>query len=428
MVLESPSKGYLDVGHLELGGTIQSHSSKFIPSDKAEFNRNMLSRNKIISVCLLLLVITLLGCSRINSAQGWSGILVDDDRLILASMDGHIMVLDKNTGKHMWEPDLMRVKEKDEKKRAAYGLPAVSNGILFVGVYSGKIQAVEVDTGRTVETEVVSDDFEIVGGPLIHEDNLYIGAGDGILRSYNLDFSNEQVTLNDDWEYEVGGKIWSTPIIHDDTLIITSLDHHVYALNKDTGELLWKAKTGGAVAATPVIKDDTVFVGSFDGVFYAFDLNTGEEKWIFEKASNWYWGSAVINDQTIYIPSLDGKLYALDIRSGEKEWELETKGAIVGSPAIVSDMIVVGSTDGDIRIAEISSGEVLAGCDLGESIQSPITSDGFDVYFSARDHSVRALTIKTNGKPDEKWTAPYFSNLLKDDKAPQPIPYKGNTC
>ena len=383
----------------------------------------MVSKNKKISVCLLLLLITILGCSRISGAQGWSGVLVDDNRLVLASMDGHIMVLDKNTGKHMWEPIEMRAKEEDEKKRAVYGLPAVSNGIVFVGVYSGKIQAVEVDTGRTVETEVVSDDSEIVGGPLIHGDNLYIGADDGILRSYDLDFSNQQVTFNDDWEYEVDGEIWSTPIIHDDTLIITSLDHHVYALNKNTGELLWKAKTGGAVAATPVIKEDTVFVGSFDGVFYAFDLNTGEEKWIFEEASNWYWGSAVIKDQTIYVPSLDGKLYALDIRSGKKEWELETNGAIVGSAAIVSDMIVVGSTDGEIRIADISSGELLDSCDLGESIQSPITSDGFEVYFSARDHSVRALTIKTNGKPDEKWKAPYFSNLLKDDKEPQPIPW-----
>ncbi len=383
----------------------------------------MFSKNKKISVCLLLLLITILGCSRISGAQGWSGVLVDDNRLVLVSMDGHIMVLDKNTGKHMWEPIEMRVKEDDEKKRAVYGLPAVSNGIVFVGVYSGKIQAVEVDTGRTVETEVVSDDSEIVGGLLIDGDNLYIGADDGILRSYDLDFSNQQVTFNDDWEYEVDGEIWSTPIIHDDTLIITSLDHHVYALNKNTGELLWKAKTGGAVAATPVIKEDTVFVGSFDGVFYAFDLNTGEEKWIFEEASNWYWGSAVIKDQTIYIPSLDGKLYALDIRSGKKEWELETNGAIVGSAAIVSDMIVVGSTDGEIRIADISSGELLDSCDLGESIQSPITSDGFEVYFSARDHSVRALTIKTNGKPDEKWKAPYFSNLLKDDKEPQPIPW-----
>ena len=374
-------------------------------------------------MCLLLLLITIVGGSRISSAQGWSGILVDDNHLILARMDGHIMVLDKNTGKHMWEPILMRVKEEDENKRAVYGLPAVSNGIVFVGVYSGKIQAVEVDTGRTVETEVVTDDFEIVGGPLIDGENLYIGAGDGILRSYDLDFSNQQVTFNDDWEYEVDGEIWSTPIIHDDILIITSLDHHVYALNKNTGELLWKAKTGGAVAATPVIKEDTVFVGSFDGVFYAFDLNTGEEKWIFEKASNWYWGSAVIDDQTIYIPSLDGKLYALDIRSGKKEWELETNGAIVGSPAIVSDMIVVGSTDGEIRIAEIRSGELWDSCDLGESIQSPITADGFEVYFSARDHSVRALTIKTNGTPDEKWKAPYFSNLLEDEKEPQPIPW-----
>ena len=149
-------------------------------------------------------------------------------------------------------------------------------------------------------------------------------------------------------------------------------------------------------------------------------MATGDEEWIFEKASNWYWGAAVINDQTIYIPSLDGKLYALDIRSGKKKWELETNGSIVGSPAIVSDMIVVGSTDGEIRIAETSSGEVLASCDVGKSIQSPITSDGFEIYFSVRDHSVRALTVKANGNPDEKWDAPYFSNLLKDDKNPQP--------
>ena len=380
----------------------------------------MVSRNKKISACLLLLLITILGCSRINSAQGWSGVLVDDNRLVLASMDGHIMVLDKNTGKHIWKPDLMRVNEEDENKRAAYGLPAVSNGIAFVGVYDGKIQAIEVDTGRIVETEVVSDDFEIVGGPLIHDNKLYIGSGDGILRSYDLDFSNQQVTFIDDWSYEVDGEIWSTPAINDDTIIVTSLDHHVYALNKDTGELLWKTKTGGAIAATPVIEEGTVFVGSFDGVFYAFDLATGDEEWIFEKSSNWYWGGAVIKDRTIYIPSLDGKLYALDIRSGKKEWELETNGAIVGSPAIVSDMIAVGSSDGEIRIAETSSGEVLASCDVGESIQSSITSDGFEIYFSVRDHSVRALTVKANGNPDEKWDAPYFSNLLKDDKNPQP--------
>ena len=77
------------------------------------------------------------------------------------------MVLDKQTGKHHWKPDLIRVNEKEEDKRASYGIPVVSKGIVFVGVYDGKIQAIEEDTGRIVETEVVSDDFEIIGGPLI---------------------------------------------------------------------------------------------------------------------------------------------------------------------------------------------------------------------------------------------------------------------
>ena len=122
----------------------------------------------------------------------------------------------------------------------------------------------------------------------------------------------------------------------------------------------------------------------------------------------------------IYVPSLDGNLYALDVNSGKKEWELETQGAIVGSPTIVSDMLVVGSTDGELRIVEIGSGELLGSCDIGESIESSITSEGSDVYFSVRDHSVRSIVVKPNGNPDEKWDAPYFSNLLKDDKNPQP--------
>lgn len=381
---------------------------------------NIFCEKKRLAFCLILLLLVTLGCTRINMAQGWSGTLVDGDHLILTSMDGHVMVLDRKTGKHIWKPDLIRVNEKEEDKRAAYGMPAVSNGIVFVGVYDGKLQAMAKDTGRVVETEVVSDDFEIIGGPLIHQNKLFIGATDGILRSYSLEFSNQQVSFNDEWEFEVGGEIWSTPVISGETLIITSLDHSVYALKKDTGELLWIAKTGGAIAATPTVEKNTVYVGSFDGVFYAFDLFTGEEIWTFDKASNWYWGKAVINGDMIYVPSLDGNLYALDVNSGKKEWELETQGAIVGSPTIVSDMLVVGSTDGELRIVETGSGELLGSCDIGESIESSITSEGSDVYFSVRDHSVRSIFVKPNGNPDEKWDAPYFSNLLKEDKNPQP--------
>ena len=380
----------------------------------------MFFRNKKLAVCLILLFLVSIGCTRINSAQGWSGALINGSHLILTSMDGHIMVLDKQTGKHLWKPDLIRVNEKEEDKRASYGIPVVSKGIVFVGVYDGKIQAIEEDTGRIVETEVVSDDFEIIGGPLISNNKLYIGSSDGVLRSYILDFSNEQVSFNDDWEFKAGGEIWSTPVVSDGILIITSLDHNIYAIEEDTGELIWKSATGGAIAATPMVYNDTVYVGSFDSVFYAFDLSTGEEKWTFEKASNWYWGKPAIGGETIYIPSLDGNLYALDANSGRKEWELETEGAIVGSPAIVAAMVVIGSTDGEIRIVEANSGELLGSCDVGKSIESPITSEGSDVYFSVRDHSVRAITIKPNGNPDEKWDAPYFSDLLKDDKSPQP--------
>jgi hypothetical protein len=68
----------------------------------------------------------------------------------------------------------------------------------------------------------------------------------------------------------------------------------------------------------------------------------------------------------------------------------------------------------------LDSGMILASCDVGEKIESPIIAKEDSVYFSARDHSVRSLLIKQNGNPDEKWDSPYFSDKAKDNEDPTP--------
>ena len=58
--------------------------------------------------------------------------------------------------------------------------------------------------------------------------------------------------------------------------------------------------------------------------------------------------------------------------------------------------------------------------DVDERIETPVLAHENTVYFGARDHSIRALVIKRNGNPDEKWDAPYFSDKAKDDENPNP--------
>ena len=52
-------------------------------------------------------------------------------------------------------------------------------------------------------------------------------------------------------------------------------DHHLYALDAATGEVLWRYKTGDSVGP-PVVANGIVYFGSQDGHLYAADALTGE--------------------------------------------------------------------------------------------------------------------------------------------------------
>src|SRR5690606_3629487 len=113
--------------------------------------------------------------------------------------------------------------------------------------------------------------------PVIENGVLYVGANDGFMRA--IDLKDEKgKTL---WETQLNREILSTPAISGDSLIVGSMDTHVYCLDKTTGKITWKFKTGQAVLASPLVHDDVVYIGSGDKNMYAIDAKTGKEKWRF---------------------------------------------------------------------------------------------------------------------------------------------------
>ena len=374
---------------------------------------------QLLFVVLTFVALSLSGCSRLSVPQGWAGFVQRGDFIVSASMDGQIISLNKDTGRHKWEPVLIRVEKENENKRAVYGTPVLDDEVIFVGSYDGKLHAISIDEGKLLETEPVTEEF--VAGPLYHKGIIYIGGSDGIMYAYKVQRESESfIGFELKWKRDLGSKIWSTAVIYQDTLIFGSLDHHLYGLDTRDGKTIWAYETGGAIASSPLLKGNTVYVGSFDSTFYAINAESGREKWTFTEASNWYWATPIFFEGFVYAASLDGKLYSLDGSTGNKKWESVSEGSIVGSPTVVSDMIVFGSTSGKIYVADLYSGNVLNTCDIDERIETPLLSIGEVVYFGARDYSSRSLNIKSNGNPDENWEAPYFSDKAKEGENPQP--------
>ena len=66
-------------------------------------------------------------------------------------------------------------------------------------------------------------------------------------------------------------------------------------------------------------------------------------------------------------------------------------------------MIAIGSDDGKLHIARISDGNPVDFCNMRTEIRSSLAVQDDTVFLSAKDKSIRALRIKTNGNPDEEW-------------------------
>jgi outer membrane protein assembly factor BamB len=126
------------------------------------------------------------------------------------------------------------------------------------------------------------------------------------------------------------------------------MDHHVYALDAETGEQLWSTKVGGAMAAPPILEDGILYVGAYDAKVYAIHADSGELVDGFGDsfaAGNWIWAEPLSRAGQLFVTALDGKLYALDPESG------------ASMPPYPYDSGQMEGKDDLIRAAPVESGE-----------------------------------------------------------------------
>jgi outer membrane protein assembly factor BamB len=141
------------------------------------------------------------------------------------------------------------------------------------------------------------------------------------------------------WRINLGGKL-SSPVIAGNRVYISRVDAHaVYAINAQTGNVLWNYIAGGRVDSPPTIYKGRVLFGSVDGYVYCLRASDGALVWRFRAApmdrrlvayeqleSVWpVPGSVLIQNDRLYCVAgrsvfLDGglRLLQLDPTTGEK--------------------------------------------------------------------------------------------------------------
>lgn len=234
-------------------------------------------------------------------------------------------------------------------------------------------------------------------------------------------FSQSGLTVQ--WSFSTGGKIFSSPTLAREKVLVGSEDGKLYAINRKNGRLIWSFATGGAVSSTPAVAGNRVFFGSLDGYYYALELSTGKLLWKFRTGGEKrfgdtsYWGMkpagiyqedpwdcylsspAIVQGGhalTIYFGSSDSTVYALNGLTGKLRWKFKTGASVHASPVVHNGRLFIGGWDTYMYALDAITGKLQWRFKTGEQpglagIQAAaVVADG-SVYFGARDAHFYAL-------------------------------------
>jgi len=260
------------------------------------------------------------------------------------SYSGIAYGLDRNTGTQKW------CLAFDEKGASSQNCPLARDG---------------VPAGPFGIAPAVDD--RILGGVTLTNGVAYFGLASGRVYAVNAE------TGKDLWDFKAERDVWAAPLVVDKTIYVTSLDHNVYALDLATGHENWHTDMGAALAGEASFDQGTLFVGTFGNRMAALDAATGQERWSFT-TQNWVWNGPVIGKGVLYLTDVTGNVFAVDETTGQQIWMVKPGGEMRARPALAGDTLYVGDHDGNLFALNTADGSKrwLALTTKGQILVSPV--------------------------------------------------------
>jgi outer membrane protein assembly factor BamB len=261
--------------------------------------------------------------------------MVEEDTVYFA-YGPHAYAVDLDSGTQRWQFPV-------EAERGAdfYAAPVLAdqNSQLLISGYDKTLHSLDPGTGIE-QWEFTGAGDRYIDSPLIVNETIFAPNSDDTLYALDLDGSLK-------WTFETGDPLWASPVWSEDCscLYQASMDHHLYAINPENGELVWKTEDlGGPIVNSPALSDNgLIILGNFNNEVLALDEETQQVVWKFQTA-DWVWASPAIDDQQVYISDISGTFYSLDLESGTLEWQIQPGGGIFTEPLVTEELIYF-STD-----------------------------------------------------------------------------------
>jgi len=227
--------------------------------------------------------------------------------------------------------------------------------------------------------------------------------------AYALDADTGKVL----WKRDVGRLNASSPAYHKGRLYIVNLvPGHIVKLDAKTGKVIWKHSLPGRAESSPLVLGRTVYFGCENGELYALSTGKGDIRWATPLGGP-IKSAPAFRDGVLYVGDYGGYMNAVDAGSGKLIWQSGSLGPGFGgtgefysTPAVAFGRVYAGNNDGRVYSYDQSNGALAWTHSTGGYVYSGPTvaqtqHTGPTVYIGSFDGNVYALNAKDG---ETRWT------------------------
>ena len=217
------------------------------------------------------------------------------------------------------------------------------NSNLYVKISNGKLNQNSLndqnDTGELTYEGVLEkigkynfskfNDFDFISpSPLFYNNNLVFYDNKGEITLYD---ENQKTLWKNNFYNKSEKKIRPRLnfALKDDILIVTDDVAKYYAINIDTGELLWIKTNIVPFNSNIKIKNDVFYVVDYKNILRSISIKDGSEIWNLKTEESLTKSntkiSIALDDKNIYFNNSIGDITAVNIKSGQLVWQLPTQ-------------------------------------------------------------------------------------------------------
>ena len=279
------------------------------------------------------------------------GLFANSGIIFFTNGFGELYALDPYNGDILW---------KNRVNSPVRAAPIADNSLVFVLSVDNKVNAFDIQSGdKKWEYSWFSDTAGLVqtSNMAIFEDNIIVPYKSGEVFVFKKNNGNRL------WADSVNRKniknslsqikdITASPIIYEDILITIGFQGRLIANNINNGFRMWELPISSSV--TPIASNNYLFIVSNDNMLFAINIDSGEVLWVEDVNTNYeFKNDKIISIQllqsSLYLFLSSGNLVIYEPSTGKLTDVLQNKiEATSISPIIVNKNLYVISNDGEL--------------------------------------------------------------------------------